>query len=67
MPRKILLPRGWKRQTKSAILHILVLSHYAFTAMVARAANERSWRTRFQAEIDRLSRELALLREELIV
>ena len=33
--------------------------------MVARAANERSRRTRFRAEIDRLNHELALLREEI--
>jgi transposase InsO family protein len=65
MDRKIPLPRSWNRRTKAAILQILALSHYAFTAMVARAANERSRRTRFRAEIDRLSHELALLREEL--
>ena len=44
-----------------------VLSHYAFTAMVARAANERGRRVRLRAEIDRLSHELALLQEELRV
>ena len=42
MSPKFPLPRGWKRRAKSAILHILALSHYAFTALVARAANERS-------------------------
>jgi len=62
---RIPLPRAWNRRAKSAILYILALSHYAFTVMVARAANERSRRTRFRAEIDRLSRELALLQEEL--
>ena len=65
MSRTIPLPRAWNRRTKAAILQILALSHYAFTVMVARAANERSRRTRFRAEIDRLSHELALLREEL--
>ncbi len=62
MDRKIPLPRSWNRRTKAAILQILALSHYAFTAMVARAANERSHRTRFRAEIDRLKYDLALLR-----
>ena len=38
MHRKIPLPRAWKRRTKAAILQILALSHYAFTALVARAA-----------------------------
>ncbi len=42
MPRKIPPPRGWNRRTKAAILQILALSHYAFTAMVARVANEWS-------------------------
>ncbi len=65
MPRKLPLPRGWNRRAKSVILHILALSHYAFTAMVARAANERKSGTRLRAEIDRLGHELALLREEL--
>ena len=46
MDRRIPLPRGWRRHTKAAIVQILALSHYAFTVMVARAANERSRRTR---------------------
>ena len=33
MHRKIPLPRGWNQRGKSAILHILALSHYTFTAM----------------------------------
>ena len=41
MHRKIPLPRGWNRRAKSAILHILALSHYTFTALIARAANDR--------------------------
>ncbi len=61
MPRNIPLPRGWNRRAKAAILHILALSHYAFTAMVARAANDRDRRTRRRAEIDRLEHEIALL------
>ena len=42
MHPRIPLPRGWNRRTKPAILQILALSHYAFTALVARAANKRS-------------------------
>ncbi len=42
MPRKIPLPRAWNRRTKAAILQILALSHYSFTALLARAMNERS-------------------------
>ncbi len=51
MPREIPLPRGWNRRTKSAILQILALSHYAFTIIVARAANDRHWQGRSRAEI----------------
>ena len=55
MDRRIPLPRGWHRHTKSAIVQILALSHYAFTALVARASNDRDHRIRFRAEIDRLN------------
>jgi transposase InsO family protein len=65
MNHKIPLPRGWNRRAKSAILHILALGHYTFTALVARAANDRDRRTRRRSEVDRLSHELGLLREEL--
>ncbi len=65
MHGKIPLPRGWNRRAKSTILHILALSHYTFTALVARAANDRHRRTRPRAEIDRLEHEIALLTEEL--
>ena len=37
MHHNIPLPRGWNRRAKSSILHILALSHYTFTALVARA------------------------------
>ena len=61
MDHKIPLPRGWNRRAKSAIIHILALSHYTFTVLVARAANDRNRRTRIRAEIDRLEHEIALL------
>ncbi len=51
MHRKIPLPRAWNRRTKAAILQILALSHYAFTAVVARASNDRDHRTRFRAVV----------------
>ncbi len=50
MAPKISLPPGWNRRTKAAILQILAFSHYTSTAMVARAANERSHRTRLRAD-----------------
>ena len=42
MHPRIPLPRGWNRHTKAAIVQILALGHYGFTALVARAANDRS-------------------------
>ena len=42
MHRKIPLPRGWNDRAKAAILHILALSHYTITAVLARAVKERS-------------------------
>ena len=65
MQRKIPLPRRWNRRVKSVVLHVLALSHYAFTSLVARASHAPKRRTRVQAEIDRLQQELALLQEEL--
>jgi len=65
MRRKIPLPRSWNRRAKTTVLQILALSHYTFTSLVARAANDPNRRTRLQAEIDRLQQELALLQEEL--
>ncbi len=65
MAPKLPLPRGWKHRVRSSVLHILALSHYTFTAMVARASNDRDRRTRRRAEIDRLEHEIALLQEEL--
>ncbi len=61
MHPRIPLPRGWRRHTKAAIVQILALSHFTFTAMVARAANNRSRRARLRVEIDRLNHELAVL------
>ncbi len=42
MRTRLPLPRAWNRRTKPAILHILALSYYTRTALVARAANKRS-------------------------
>ncbi len=38
MHRKMPLPRGWKRRVRSALVHILALSHYTFPALLAKAA-----------------------------
>ena len=38
MPPNLPLPRGWKRRVRSSVLNILALSHYTFTALLAKAA-----------------------------
>ncbi len=65
MAPKLPLPRGWKRRVRSSALHILALSHYTFTALLARAAQSKNRQVRLQAQIDRRDREIALLHEEL--
>ncbi len=67
MPPKIPLPRGWKRRVRSSVLHILALSHYSFTVLLARAANSKSRQVRLRAQIDRRDSEIALLQEELLI
>ncbi len=65
MPPKLPLPRGWKHRVRSSVLHILALSHYTFTVLLARAALSKNRQVRLQAQIDRRNREIALLQEEL--
>ncbi len=65
MAPKLPLPRGWKCRVRSSILHILALSHFAFTALLARAAQSKNRQVRLRAQIDRRDREIALLQEEL--
>ena len=65
MARKLPLPRGWKRRVRSSVLHILALSHYSFTVLLARTARSQDRATRLQAQMDRLHHEIALLQEEL--
>jgi len=65
MPPKLPLPRGWKRRVRSSVLHILALSHYTFTVLLARAANSKNRQVRLQAQIDRRDNEIVLLQEQL--
>ncbi len=65
MAPKLPLPRGWKRRVRSSVLHIFALSHYTFTALLAKAAQSKNRQVRLQAQIDRRDREIALLQEEL--
>ncbi len=46
MRARVPRPRGWNARARSAIVHILGLSHYTFAALLARAANVVSERVR---------------------
>jgi putative transposase len=65
MRHSLPVPRTWNRRVKASVIRILALSHYTFTALVARAARARDRQTRLQAEIERLEHELALLQDEM--
>jgi len=50
MAPKLPLPRGWKRRVRSSVLHILALSHYTFTALLAKAAQSRNRQVRLPGQ-----------------
>jgi len=59
------LPSGWGKNVKSAVLHVISLANFAIVATRGWAANALNPRARQAAEMDRLTNEVALLREEL--
>jgi len=62
---QIPLPKSWGTRVESAILHILALAQYALTYSRSWAADSTNQRVRLKAECDRLTQEVALLREEI--
>ena len=64
-PPDIPLPSGWARNVKSAVLHVISLAQYAIVSAHGWAANALNPRARQAAEMDRLTNDDALLREEL--
>ena len=59
---KITLPRSWKQNVKSAVLHVISLGRYANTRAAAKAADDPAG---FPAQCAQLRQENSLLREEL--
>jgi len=59
------LPRGWPRRVRSAAVHAISLADLAFTKTLSWAADGLNPRLRLQAELERLRREISLLREEI--
>ena len=62
---QIPLPRGWKKQVRSAVLHVISLAQYAAAYTRGWAADSTNARVRLKAELDRANQELLLLREEI--
>jgi len=62
---EIPLPKRWGTHVKSAILHVIALAQYALTYSRSLAADSSNERVRLKAENDRLTQEVALLREEI--
>src|SRR5262245_5504456 len=58
------LPTGWPKRVRSAILHVISMTHVALTATRSHAANNWNTRIRLKAENDRLRQERSLLQEE---
>ena len=58
------LPKGWHRHVRSAVLHVLSLAQFAVAYTTGWAVNSINARIRLKAEAERLSQEVALLREE---
>ncbi|MBM4093543.1 MAG: hypothetical protein FJ276_29665 [Planctomycetes bacterium] len=62
---EIPLPNSWNAHVKSGIVHIIALAQYALTYSRSWAADSTNQRVRLRAENDRLTQEVALLREEI--
>ena len=66
-PKRVgmLLPKGWPRRVRSAVVHAISMSNVVFTVTRSHAENHFNARVRIQAANDRLRRDVALLKEEL--
>ena len=64
-PPRIPLPKSWTKHVRSAVLHVISLAQYAAVYTRAWAADSVNTRVRLKAENDRLTQQVALLREEI--
>ena len=64
-PPKIPLPKGWRRQVRSAMLHVISLAQFATAYTRGWAANSVNSRIRLKAKLQRAIQEIALLGEEI--
>ena len=63
----IVLPGGWPKTVRSALLHAISLAFNAMAVVHGKAATSRNTRHRLQADLDQAQTEIALLREELSI
>lgn len=59
------LPKGWPKRVRTAVIHVCALAHTALVTSRGWAANHRSAEVRLKTEVDRLLQEVALLQEEI--
>ena len=59
------LPRGWTKHVQSALIQAVSLAATALNLAHGRACKNRSVGPRLVADLDRLTTEIALLKEEL--
>ncbi len=58
-------PRGWTKHAKSALIQAVSLAATALNLVYGRACKNRRVRQRLAADLDRLSTEISLLKQEL--
>jgi transposase InsO family protein len=64
-PGSVPLPRNWPPRVRSAAVHAIAFANLSFTRTLTWAADGLNLRLRRQAELERLRREISLLREEI--
>ena len=63
----VVLPAGWPKTVKSAILHAVSLAFNVMTVVHGKAASSRNTRHQLQADLDQARTEIALLKKELAI
>jgi len=59
------LPRHWPKHVNSSLLHVIALAHFAIVQVRSWCVNSPIARVRLAGKCDRLTAEVAMLREEL--
>ena len=62
---KLTLPKGWHKNVRAAIVHVVSLAQHAMAYTRGWAADSLNARVRLKAQLDQATQEIALLREEI--